>query len=571
MSVKQWFRELRPLPLYLMMALTILFFLVELVASHITHALTLLVDSYHTLCNLIALTGCLITVKYGKEHARGVYYAPAKTTDSDDENEGATPPLDHERPGCGRNNKHRNQQGFLNSERKLKNTFGWARIEVLLMMVGTVFLASLCFSLIVEAVQTLFHIGHSDAMHYPLHVMIIGACGLILNGACYFLIGGYTFHQGSFLHVNAEGNVVLDRDLTEKNVRVGSRQLSARRAVVREDAVSQIEKCEVETKPAEAHLHSAQRRQGAREMFRDVSSCLFVIVCAAIVYQTDPHFAKYIDPGLSIVSSLLLLALSYPYMRESSRILLQTIPGYMDIKSLKKDLAKEFPSIENIHEVHIWCLTQTKVFATAHIVIPTHDEYISIKERLMDFFHERGVTQATLQPEFSKSIDGSSEVRECYLMCQGLGCQKQHCCSRTPTSSTEDLTCEDGHSHSHEKGHSHDKGHSHGKKHSHAKGHSHDKGHNHHDNGHSHVHGKNNPLRSEAVEGVNVSEIERAQDEIDVRLDPEESCSEPKGPVSYERQRSRSVCDLQQTRDSFEDYGIKRVKQTSLVDVMHLS
>lgn len=63
MSVKQWFRELQPMPLYLMMGLTILFFAVELIASHITHALTLLVDSYHTLCNLIALLGCIITVK----------------------------------------------------------------------------------------------------------------------------------------------------------------------------------------------------------------------------------------------------------------------------------------------------------------------------------------------------------------------------------------------------------------------------------------------------------------------------------------------------------------------------
>jgi len=67
MSVKQWFRELQPLPLYLMMGLTILFFVIELIASHFTHALTLLIDSYHTLCNLIALSGCLITVKVCKK------------------------------------------------------------------------------------------------------------------------------------------------------------------------------------------------------------------------------------------------------------------------------------------------------------------------------------------------------------------------------------------------------------------------------------------------------------------------------------------------------------------------
>jgi Co/Zn/Cd efflux system component len=108
-------------------------------------------------------------------------------------------------------------------------------------------------------------------------------------------------------------------------------------------------------------------------------------------------------------------------VKESGSILLQTIPGCMDIDSLKSDIVKEFPSIENIHEVHIWCLTSTRVYATAHIVLPSHDvseesdikniqkelknvsiqqDYVRIKEPLMDFFHKRGVTQATIQPEF---------------------------------------------------------------------------------------------------------------------------------------------------------------------------
>lgn len=51
------------LPLYVMLGLTAALFGVQLALSHVTHALTLLVDSYHMLCNLIALTGCIITIK----------------------------------------------------------------------------------------------------------------------------------------------------------------------------------------------------------------------------------------------------------------------------------------------------------------------------------------------------------------------------------------------------------------------------------------------------------------------------------------------------------------------------
>jgi len=75
-------------------------------------------------------------------------------------------------------------------EKKLKNTFGWARIEVVLMLGGCVFLASLSFSLVVEAIQTLIHIDHQDPMHQPISVFIIGLVGILIHGLCYLLLGG---------------------------------------------------------------------------------------------------------------------------------------------------------------------------------------------------------------------------------------------------------------------------------------------------------------------------------------------------------------------------------------------
>lgn len=59
------------------------------------------------------------------------------------------------------------------------------------MLIGCIFLTSLCFSVLVEAVQTLIHIEHHDEMHFPLVILMVGAVGLLLNGFCYSLIGGY--------------------------------------------------------------------------------------------------------------------------------------------------------------------------------------------------------------------------------------------------------------------------------------------------------------------------------------------------------------------------------------------
>lgn len=108
------------------------------------------------------------------------------------------------------------------SDRRMKNTFGWARIDIVTMLVCFVFLASFCFSILMEALQTLVHIDHLDEMHHPLAVLCIGASGILLNAVCYILIGGFTFNQGIFLHVTKSGDVILCR-------RVSWLQLQSRR------------------------------------------------------------------------------------------------------------------------------------------------------------------------------------------------------------------------------------------------------------------------------------------------------------------------------------------------------
>lgn len=246
-------------------------------------------------------------------------------------------------------------------ENKLKNTFGWARTDVIAMLTCCIFQASLSFSVLIEAIQTIFHIGHTDAIHQPLAVLCLGAAGLVLNGICYLLIGGYTFHQGSFLYITKSGDVVLNRIVVgDLMVREGSRRLSRTRKIPSSSPA--IEK----------------ERQGFMEMCRDVIGSIFVIICALLVYFTEPNIAKYIDPVLSICSSGVLMFLSYPYMKESCLILLQTIPASIDIDSLKIDLIKHFPDIVNVHDFHVWQLTAAKVISTVHVIFKNKKVYIFI-------------------------------------------------------------------------------------------------------------------------------------------------------------------------------------------------
>ena len=167
------------------------------------------------------------------------------------------------------NRQHEHQHQH---ERTLRNTFGWTRIDIITMLIVCIFMAALCFSLLVEALQTLIHIDHQDAMHHPAAVITIGGVGLILNGICYLLIGGYTFHQGSFLHITPTGDVVLDRVVSSSALKDGKRRLSKSRREGKTTETKVNAELEQQQQREIQRLLLENRRQSFMEMFRDICS-----------------------------------------------------------------------------------------------------------------------------------------------------------------------------------------------------------------------------------------------------------------------------------------------------------
>ncbi|CAK9832858.1 Zinc transporter 10 [Anthophora retusa] len=402
MAVKEWFRRLQPVQLYLVLFFTTAFFIVEMVASHVTHSLTLLLNAYHMLCNIIALIGCIATIKYSHRQS-GTSHSGHSTPSS---LRNSVICINGDERGSSTSLSTKTKQS--RSDRRMKNTFGWARIDIVTMLVCCVFLASLCFSLLVEALQTLIHIDHLDEMHHPMLVLTIGACGILLNAFCYILIGGYTFNQGIVLHVTMNGDVILRRNINSQQVKEGEQQLSS------------------QTRRSPLGI---PKSQGFRETCRDALGCVFVILVSILVYFTDSDVAKFIDPFFAIISAISLFALSYSYMKESGLILLQTIPNHINIDSLKRELLEAFPGIVNVHDLHVWQLTGQKIISTVHIIFLDPMVYASITDQVTAFFIEMGITQVTIQPEFHK-MKPNMEKAGCLIRCHGEHCSSSQCCSK---------------------------------------------------------------------------------------------------------------------------------------------
>lgn len=67
-----------------------------------------------------------------------------------------------------------------------KNTFGWARAEVLGALINAVFLLALCFSILIESLKRFVD---PERLHNPILVFWVGVIGLIVN-----IIGLFLFH-----------------------------------------------------------------------------------------------------------------------------------------------------------------------------------------------------------------------------------------------------------------------------------------------------------------------------------------------------------------------------------------
>ena len=79
----------------------------------------------------------------------------------------------------------------ISNQTSVKNTFGWARIEVLGMLVNMTFLVALTFSLLVEGIQQLVHSSHeiSEPTNYYL-LFIFGVYGLLCNLLYFNIVSG---------------------------------------------------------------------------------------------------------------------------------------------------------------------------------------------------------------------------------------------------------------------------------------------------------------------------------------------------------------------------------------------
>ncbi|EED16115.1 cation diffusion facilitator family metal ion transporter, putative [Talaromyces stipitatus ATCC 10500] len=169
----------------------------------------------------------------------------------------------------------------------------------------------------------------------------------------------------------------------------------------------------------------------------DAANNVGVIISALVIWLTTYPARYYADPAVSMAIAIVILTTSIPLVRNSGKILLESVPKGINLGDIRHDL-ETIPGVLSVHELHVWHLNQEKALASVHVAISneTVSDFVQIAKTMNDCFHSYGIHSATVQPEMGSiltsgsatSVDGQDDWSQlCQVKC-GASCEVLTCC-----------------------------------------------------------------------------------------------------------------------------------------------
>lgn len=145
---------------------------------------------------------------------------------------------------------------------------------------------------------------------------------------------------------------------------------------------------------------AGRRGMAVRAVFVHVVSDL-IGVTGVLISGALAHFTGWTeaDPIVSIVIGGLVLYGSWGLVREGVDILMESVPAHIDLDQLRDDLLS-VSGTEEVHDLHVWCLTTREFALSAHAVITSeadHDRVLSDMSHLLE--HKFRIRHMTVQLE----------------------------------------------------------------------------------------------------------------------------------------------------------------------------
>lgn len=119
-----------------------------------------------------------------------------------------------------------------------------------------------------------------------------------------------------------------------------------------------------------------------------------------------------VDPLLSLVVAGLVLRTALKLLRQSSHILLEGTPDWLDLGAVRESISAEISGVVDVHHMHAWCLTHERPLVTLHAELApgtdADNALAGIKRILRTRF---GIDHSTVQVESTGCADEESTGR----------------------------------------------------------------------------------------------------------------------------------------------------------------
>ena len=129
----------------------------------------------------------------------------------------------------------------------------------------------------------------------------------------------------------------------------------------------------------------------------DLLGSVAVIAAALVVLFTQWYQA---DPIFSMVVGVLVFYGAYQLIRDSVNVLLEGVPKGIDVSVVERRI-EEQKGVKDVHDLHVWCITPTRVCAlSCHVVMEEDADRKQLTSDLIEMLEkEFGIDHTTIQLE----------------------------------------------------------------------------------------------------------------------------------------------------------------------------
>jgi cobalt-zinc-cadmium efflux system protein len=155
------------------------------------------------------------------------------------------------------------------------------------------------------------------------------------------------------------------------------------------------------------HRDNLNMRAALLHVLGDLLGSVAALAAGAVIYFTGYTVA---DPLLSMLVSGLILRSTVGVLKESTLVLLDSVPAGVEFQAVGQALAK-IDGVRSIHDLHIWSMVPGRNAVSAHLLVDRIERWPHIlREARRVLGEEFGIDHVTLQPEWLRAHEGEQTI-----------------------------------------------------------------------------------------------------------------------------------------------------------------